>query len=232
MVKGFEGFEGFLSQVLNALAAMPLLSEFCQGDESSRLLWDFPEMFNLLIYILYELPTYFLRTEVLIPSYTILYLRFCNVLAQGSENCFSLHLSACPDVFSSTSLCSRDPVAYPADRRASQEIPRDKGHRTSPDDVYNISEYLYTWFGTTYFRVKHVYRWCIRYNYDYNTYRFFWQFDLSYAVRNKVSLLPTSAHARLRFSTISRYLKLSPWNLSCGFSFQNIIKTIFQNNKP
>ena len=32
----------------------------------------------------------------------------------------------------------------------------------------------------------------------YNTYRFFWLFDLSYAVRNKVSLLPTSAHARLK----------------------------------
>lgn len=66
-----KGFEGFLSQVLNALAAMPLLSEFCQGDESSRLLWDFPEMFNLLMKILYFLHTSYVLKFLyhLIPSF-------------------------------------------------------------------------------------------------------------------------------------------------------------------
>ena len=97
---------------------------------------------------------YFLHLLTYLSSCTILYhplfkLRCCNVLSQGSEN----------DLFASLfslsgrilfDLCSRDPVACPTDGRASQEIPETRdiaGHRTSPDDVYNIS--IYTWFGTT-----------------------------------------------------------------------------------
>ena len=121
-----KGFEGFLSQVLNALAAMPLLSEFCQGDESSRLLWDFPEMFNLLIYILYELPTY-------LSSYTILY----HPLFEMLQCSFTIWKVFFASPFSMSGRILFDLSVLQGSRCVSSRPqsesgnPRDKGHRTS-----------------------------------------------------------------------------------------------------